>query len=353
MQYIPSTASGSNSYRHWHHARRETAPQSARVDWKPVEDSHLVKRCSFVRIKHILLPGHIPVTMTLRESFQKASWVGWNALEKTPACLTPACFGVYDEFPALYEVFHVLLPSSNSFVACASMRYLVTWLHWLYFLHEQTPEPIHQKIANFCPFHRFWSIFAAVEQRSLLVQPWISTAFLCIVKTRCQVDKSFTKTSSMPCWDLIIHILPLGAAESHEVFTSATARWSDPPWTLRLEKNRNPWENMPWRICHWYPLIVFMYSTFGTRFQESSFFETAPCGKLIKITRCWRLCDTCFGAASFFGLSFGNWKSTYRWFHLHAWTQVKLLEYYDEEEQLNFRRSSLVFGDTFLLKGNL
>lgn len=36
-----------------------------------------------------------------------------------------------------------------------------------------------------------------------------------------------------------------------------------------------------------------------------------------------------------------------------ASTQVKLLEYYDEEEQLNFRRTSLVFGDAFLLKGNL
>lgn len=52
---------------------------------------------------------------------------------------------------------------------------------YISFMSKLKGGPIHKKIVNFCGFHPFWSIFAAVEQRCLLVHPWISTEFLCIV----------------------------------------------------------------------------------------------------------------------------------------------------------------------------
>lgn len=187
------------------------------------------------------------------------------------------------------------------------MRYLVTWFHWLYFLHEQTPEPIRNKIVNFCPFHPFWSIFAAFEQRCLLVHHGFPRN-LCAsfgVLTRCQVDKSFTKTSSMPCWDLIIHILPLGAAESDEVFTYQG--WKQ--WRFEIGN-----EEIHGKQCEKCAIDCIQHLELGSRslpFWDRTLWWIDKDDQMLKIV--WHL----FWGSIIFDLSLGNWTSTYRCFHLH------------------------------------
>lgn len=126
-----------------------------------------------------------------------------------------------------------------------------------------------------------------------------------VFSTRCQVDKSFTRTSSMPCWDLIIHILPLGAA---------WVRWSFHISRVEAMNFGIGNEEIHGKDYEKSAIDCIQDSELASRslpFWDRTLWQIDKDNQMLKMV--WHL----FWGSIIFDLSLGNWKSTYRCFHLH------------------------------------